>query len=144
MELPVGWIRCALPNFTYLEMGQSPPSETYNHEKVGLPFFQGKAEFTSLYPAIDKYCSEPTKIARSGATLLSVRAPVGPTNLANIDCCIGRGLAGIHPLGGIEPKFILFLMRSIENEISDKGTGSTFTAINKTFLEQLVFALPPL
>lgn len=143
-ELPLGWVLCRLPDFTHIEMGQSPPSETYNHDGIGLPFFQGKAEFTELYPQIDKYCSVPNKIAKAGATLLTVRAPVGPTNLAQVDCCIGRGLAGIHPEGGIDSKFILFLMRSIEHEISTKGTGSTFTAINKTFLEELTFVLPPL
>ena len=144
VALPKGWAVCNLPEFVHLEMGQSPPSTTYNNEGKGLPFFQGKAEFGELYPTIDKYCSEPNKIAKAGATLLTVRAPVGPTNLAQVDCCIGRGLAGIHPMGGIESKFILLLMRSIEHEISGKGTGSTFTAINKTFLEDLVFALPPL
>ncbi len=143
-EKPEGWKVCSLPDFTHIEMGQSPPSTTYNHEEIGLPFFQGKAEFTDLYPQIDKYCSQPNKIAKAGATLLTVRAPVGPTNLAKVDCCIGRGLAGIHPLDDIESKFILLLMRSIEHDISNKGTGSTFTAINKTFLEELTFALPPI
>lgn len=143
-EKPKGWEICFLPDFTHIEMGQSPPSTTYNHEGVGLPFFQGKAEFTDLYPEIDKYCSEPKKIADAGATLLSVRAPVGPTNLAEVKCCIGRGLAGIHPLDKIECKFILYFMRSIEHDISDKGTGSTFTAINKDFLNELTIALPPL
>jgi len=143
-QLPQGWALCNLPDFVHLEMGQSPPSTTYNHEGIGLPFFQGKAEFGELYPKIDKYCSEPKKIAKAGATLLTVRAPVGPTNLAKVDCCIGRGLAGIHPLGKIESKFILLLMKSIEHDISGKGTGSTFKAINKTFLEELVFLLPPL
>lgn len=143
-EKPKGWVICSLPDFTHIEMGQSPPSSTYNHEGIGLPFFQGKAEFTELHPQIDKYCSQPNKIAKAGATLLTVRAPVGPTNLAEVDCCIGRGLAGIHPLDSIEPKFVLLLMRSIEHDISGKGTGSTFTAINKTFLEELTFALPPL
>ena len=142
--IPQGWLVCNLPDFTYIEMGQSPPSNTYNFEGIGLPFFQGKAEFTALYPEIRKYCSKPNKIAKAGATLLTVRAPVGPTNLAAIDCCIGRGLAGIHPLGAIKSKFILLLMRSIEAKISDQGTGSTFTAINKKFLEELKFALPPL
>ena len=33
------------------------------------------------------------KIAESGDILISVRAPVGPTNVANTRCCIGRGLA---------------------------------------------------
>ena len=90
------------------------------------------------------YCSQPNKIAKQNATLLSVRAPVGPTNLAQQDCCIGRGLAAIHPCGGIAPKFLLYLFRSIEPEISGKGTGSTFKAITKSFVEGLHFGLPPL
>ena len=143
-DIPAGWQLCRLPDFACIVMGQSPSSETYNHEGNGIPFFQGKAEFGEVYPRIDKYCSRPNKIANAGATLLSVRAPVGPTNLAKIDCCIGRGLAAIHSLGGIEPKFILYLFRSIEPTISGRGTGSTFNAINKTFVEELKFALPPL
>lgn len=125
-------------------MGQSPSSATYNHDGQGIPFFQGKAEFGNVFPRVDKYCSAPKKIAKAGATLLSVRAPVGPTNLAKSDYCIGRGLAAIYPLDGISPRFILYLFRSIESAISDKGTGSTFKAVNKTFLEELEFALPPL
>jgi type I restriction enzyme S subunit len=31
-------------------MGQSPPSETYNKDGRGLPFFQGKADFGEMYP----------------------------------------------------------------------------------------------
>ena len=125
-------------------MGQSPSSDTYNRNGDGMPFFQGKAEFGDIYPCIDKYCSKPNKIANAGATLISVRAPVGPTNLAMQDCCIGRGLAAIHPYREIDAKFILFLFRSIEARISDKGTGSTFKAITKSFVEELEFALPPL
>ena len=125
-------------------MGQSPSSETYNHQFDGLPFFQGKAEFGELFPTINMYCSRPKKIAKPGATLLSIRAPVGPTNLAQQECCIGRGLAAFHPCGEIEPKFVLYLFRSIEPLISRTGTGSTFQAIGKSFIESLEFNLPPL
>ncbi len=142
--VPKGWQRCILPDFTYIVMGQSPSSTTYNRSGDGLPFFQGKAEFGDLFPTINQYCSQPNKIAKQGATLLSVRAPVGPTNLAQHDCCIGRGLAALHPCGGIEPKFLLYLFRSIEPEMSNKGTGSTFKAITKGFVESLEFNLPPL
>ena len=142
--IPNGWQQCVLPDFAHIVMGQSPPSTTYNRSGDGLPFFQGKAEFGDLYPTVNIYCSQPNKIAKQGATLLSVRAPVGPTNLAQQDCCIGRGLAAIHSCGGIAPKFLLHLFRSIEPEISDKGTGSTFKAITKGFVEGLHFGLPPL
>ena len=143
-ELPVGWISASLPDFTRIEMGQSPPSTTYNMNGNGLPFFQGKAEFGSLYPEVRKHCSEPNRIAEPGATLLSVRAPVGPTNLARERCCIGRGLAAIHPLDQIPEKFVLWLLRSREPEISEQGTGSTFSAINRKFLHNLSIPLPPL
>ena len=142
--IPHGWEHCVLPDFANIVMGQSPPSSTYNRSGNGLPFFQGKAEFGDLYPKVKMYCSQPNKIAKQYATLLSVRAPVGPTNLAPQDCCIGRGLAAIHPCGGITPKFLLYLFRSIEPEISGKGTGSTFNAITKNFVEGLNFGLPPL
>ena len=142
--IPNGWQRCVLPDFTCIVMGQSPSSNTYNHSGDGLPFFQGKAEFGDLYPTINMYCSQPNKIAKQGATLLSVRAPVGPTNLAQHECCIGRGLAALHPCGGIEPKFLLYLFRSMEPVLSGKGTGSTFKAITKGFIAGLEFNLPPL
>ena len=143
-DLPKGWQRCGLPDFAVIVMGQSPPSETYNHDKKGLPFFQGKKGFGDLYPTINMHCSQPGKIAKPGATLLSVRAPVGPTNLAQHECCIGRGLAALHPSGGIRPKFLLYLFRSIEPTISGKGEGSTFSAITKKFIYDLKFNLPPL
>ena len=143
-DLPAGWERCVLSDFTDIVMGQSPLSETYNSSGQGLPFFQGKSEFGPLYPQIRLYCSQPKKIAYPGATLLSVRAPVGPTNLAMQKCCIGRGLAAIHPRGGIVPKFLLYMFRNIESRIARKGTGSTFNAITKNAVEDIEFDLPPL
>lgn len=143
-EIPKGWTICNLPDFTDIVMGQSPPSTTYNNKKIGLPFFQGKAEFGDIYPEPSKYCDSPKKIAQEGATLLSVRAPVGPTNVAKEKCCIGRGLAAIHPLNDVSPMFVLYLMRSLEPDISKEGTGSTFAAINKQFIENIKIKLPPL
>ena len=139
-----GWQRCVLSDFTSIVMGQSPSSKTYNQNGDGLPFFQGKGEFDDIYPTINMYCSQPKKIAKQGAVILSVRAPVGPTNLVQHECCIGRGLVALHPCGGIQPKFLLYLLRSIEPVISGKGMGSTFKAITKNFVENLEFNLPPL
>ncbi|HHL33367.1 MAG TPA: restriction endonuclease subunit S, partial [Desulfobulbaceae bacterium] len=101
-KLPDGWILEKLPTLTNIVMGQSPPSSTYNTVGNGLPFFQGKAEFGKIFPTVQKYCSNPKKIAEKNSTLLSVRAPVGPTNLADRTCCIGRGLAAISPIFGID------------------------------------------
>jgi len=50
--LPTGWKLAKLSDVTQMVMGQSPPSETYNELGRGLPFLQGKAEFTELFPCV--------------------------------------------------------------------------------------------
>ena len=122
-------------------MGQSPPSDTYNYIKLGLPFFQGKAEFTDLHPVVKKWCSKPKRIAVKNDILLSVRAPVGTTNIANQKCCIGRGLAAIRYQNY---KFIFYFLKSIEQELDKKGTGTTFKAISGNIIRNVVIPLPPL
>lgn len=123
-------------------MGQSPPSDTYNIEGLGIPFFQGKAEFTDLYPIEVKWCTKPKKIAIANDILLSVRAPVGATNIANQECCIGRGLAAIRYSENY--KFIFYFLRSIEKELDKKGTGSTFKAISGDILKNVDVPFPKL
>ena len=106
--LPEGWTIARLDEVSVINMGQSPPSSTYNMEGDGLPFFQGKAEFQSFYPEPKKWCSIPSKVAQTEDILISVRAPVGPTNLASSECCIGRGLAAIKPLGEMPSRYLLY------------------------------------
>lgn len=118
-------------------MGQSPPSSAYNTVGEGLPFFQGKAEFGAFYPTAAKWCTAPTKIAEPGDVLMSIRAPVGPTNLATERCCIGRGLAAIRPGADVRSKWLLYAFRSIERSIDALGTGTTFKAISGEIVRQL-------
>lgn len=61
--------------------GQSPESKYYNSTGENS-FLSGKADFGELYPKVRVYCSSSTKIAQYNDILLSVRAPVGPTNLS--------------------------------------------------------------
>lgn len=118
--------------------GQSPESSTYNIDGNGLPFFQGKAEFGGLYPTIKNFCSQPKKIAEKNDILLSVRAPIGPTNLAPSRVCIGRGLSAIRPNPSIlHLKFLLYFFRYIEKFLSEKGTGTTFKAITQDVVKNI-------
>jgi len=125
-----------------IAMGQSPPSSTYNDKGNGLPFFQGKAEFTELHPVVRKWCSEPNRIAEANDILVSVRAPVGATNIANQKCCIGRGLAAIRYRP--QHRFLFYYLRLVERKLDEKGTGTTFRAISGDVLRELDFPLPPL
>lgn len=124
--------------------GQSPESKYYNSTGEGIPFFQGKADFGELYPKVRVYCSSPTKIAQYNDILLSVRAPVGPTNLSPGTVCIGRGLAAIRPDDSLDLKYLLYYFRYFETQLSAKGTGTTFKAINQKLIKNLEIPIPPL
>lgn len=125
-----------------INMGQSPESEYYNDKAQGLPFFQGNADFGELYPSVRIWCSEPKKIAQIGDILMSVRAPIGAMNIANVVCCIGRGLASIKVRDTAYLKYIWYVLKSKVEKLQSKGTGSTFKAINKAVLEELEISFP--
>lgn len=121
-----------------LNMGQSPASDSYNREADGLPFFQGNADFGETYPVTRVWCNKPTKIVDKGTLLISVRAPIGALNFATEKSCIGRGLAGITQKNGYELKYIYYALKFKHEELNNKGTGSTFKAISKASLGEIL------
>jgi type I restriction enzyme S subunit len=140
----MGWVEAPLQDFCLIIQGQSPPGDTYNADGQGVPFFQGKAEFGELYPTPAKWCSSPTKIAERDDILISIRAPVGPTNLCPTRACIGRGLAAIRPLGGVNHRYVLYNLRHSVQSLLDESTGSTFDAISGKTLREHIVPLAPL
>jgi len=123
-------------------MGQSPPGSTYNTDGNGLPFFQGKTDFGDIYPTVRMFCTEPKRIAEVNDILISVRAPVGPTNLAPIKSAIGRGLAAIRCKDGTDVKYLLYFLRHNEPDLAQLGKGSTFEAIGRDDLEDVRVPFP--
>uniref|UniRef100_UPI00145F138D restriction endonuclease subunit S n=1 Tax=Candidatus Roseilinea sp. NK_OTU-006 TaxID=2704250 RepID=UPI00145F138D len=142
--LPEEWQVVRLGEVASILMGQSPPSETYNTKGIGLPFLQGKAEFTEVYPKPTKWCSRPQRISPQNAILLSVRAPVGDVNIAPFDCCIGRGLAAISPKNQSDNWFVFYLLTLSKRRLEKQGSGTTFKSINRDIIENFLLPLPPL
>ncbi len=145
-DLPSGWRWVRLGEVCEVIMGQSPPGSTYIDKPEGLPFFQGKADFGDYYPSAKVWCIQPIKIkiAKDGDILISVRAPVGPVNMSNSKCCIGRGLAALRCKDEVINWFIFWYLRSIEEQIASLGSGSTFGAITRKDLISLQITLPPI
>lgn len=143
LEIPQTWSWISIGEAAHVEMGQSPPSEHYNKSKLGMPFYQGKTDFGPRYPTPRWWCTSPSKIARAGDILISVRAPVGPTNIANEECCIGRGLAALRPRKGIDVDFLLLSLEAFRPALEALGFGTTFVAINKKQLMTFAIPVPP-
>ena len=143
-KLPDGWETKRLDEIADIVMGQSPPGSSYNEHGEGQPFFQGKTEFGEVHPTVRKYTTAGTKFAKAGDILMSVRAPVGPTNIADIDCVIGRGLAAIRAKTVVSQDYLRWSLKHLEIDIQSKGTGTTFDAITGETLRGTLVTLPPI
>ena len=130
-----------LTSYCSLNMGQSPDSKTYNTNGEGMPFYQGNADFGVIHPVTRVWCSQPVKKAKKGDILISVRAPIGAMNIANEDCCIGRGLAALTPFAETSTEFLYYAVQSRVDSLIAQGTGSTFKAISKKVLEETLLPL---
>lgn len=131
-------------NIAEVILGQSPPSSAYNEAGDGLPFFQGKADFGLLHPTPRMWCNAGQKFAEPGDVLLSVRAPVGDTNIATGKSVIGRGVAAIRAGAETDPWFLYFALLYSKPTLEAQATGSTFASINKTTLHELEIPFPEL
>ncbi|MBX9579106.1 MAG: hypothetical protein K2X87_02260 [Gemmataceae bacterium] len=141
--IPQSWRVAIVGETCRLKMGQSPPGSTYNEVGDGLPFFQGRADFTERFPIRRVYCTAPTRFADTGDTLVSVRAPVGDINVAAERCAVGRGLSAVRHKSGSVP-YTYYMMDSLRPTFDEfEGDGTFFGAINKAGFEAIKVIEPP-
>ncbi|MCG8527162.1 MAG: restriction endonuclease subunit S [Opitutales bacterium] len=141
-EIPEGWLDGKLEDVAEITMGQSPPGSSYNDEGEGELFFQGSTDFGTVFPEVRQYTTKPTRYAKSGDVLLSVRAPVGTMNIAHRNCSIGRGLASLRSRKD-RMSYFLSVMRQFEKYFERlNSSGTTFGAINRDELRFLKIILP--
>lgn len=141
-EIPVGWEVGILSDIANITMGQSPEGSSYNEDGKGTIFYQGSTDFGIRFPTVRMYTTEPTRFAKKGDILMSVRAPVGAVNIANTDCCIGRGLAALNSkIGSIT--YLWYLMDVFKHTFENKNAaGTTFGSITKDELFNLPVVIP--
>jgi type I restriction enzyme S subunit len=141
-EIPEGWISAELKDIANITMGQSPPGESYNQNGEGVVFYQGCTDFGSRFPSIRQYTTDPSRYAKPGDILLSVRAPVGTMNISITECCIGRGLAALNSKDNCTP-FLFEVLRNLKQVFDRRNTdGTTFGAITKDDLFTLKVVKP--
>jgi type I restriction enzyme S subunit len=57
---------------------------------------------------------------------------------------IGRGLAALRPLGGIDSRYVLYGMRATADALSSRATGTTFAAVSGSQVRAHPLPLAPL
>ena len=128
-------------NFT---MGQSPSGDSFNEEGVGIPMYQGNADFGFRFPTKRVFTTQPTRFAEPNDTLISVRAPVGAQNMATEKCCIGRGVAAFrYRKNPALYSYTYYKLKSLLEEIKQfNDNGTVFGSISKADFENLDIMIP--
>ena len=141
-KIPEGWKDGVFSDIANITMGQSPDGSSYNEEGKGEIFYQGSTDFGIRFPSVRMYTTAPTRFAKQGDILMSVRAPVGAVNIANTDCCIGRGLSAINSKIG-STTYTYFVIHYLKVRFdSMNSAGTTFGSITKEELYSLPVVIP--
>ena len=141
-EIPQGWSNGVLSDVANITMGQSPDGSSYNEDGEGIIFYQGSTDFGLRFPDIRQYTTSPSRYANKGDILMSVRAPVGALNIANNDCCIGRGLSALSSKIG-SMTHLYYLMNDFRLKFEGMNSaGTTFGSITKNELFSLPVIIP--
>lgn len=129
-----------------LMMGTSPTGNTFSsNSNNGIEFHQGKTSFgTEVIKPSNIYTTSPIKIAEPNSLIMSVRAPVGDTNLTNRRIAIGRGLCSMVGKDDLLTKFLYYFVNENIQTFKNKSNGSTFEAINTQDIKKIPIPLPPL
>ncbi|MDX9901983.1 MAG: restriction endonuclease subunit S [Aliarcobacter sp.] len=141
-KLPKGWSLVELSNICSINMGQSPKSESYNENNIGLPLIQGNADIKNRKTFPRTYTSEVTKECEIGDIIMTVRAPVGAIAKSYHNACIGRGVCSITPKENND--FLYHFLVGYEDKWDKLSQGSTFTAVNGNDIKKIKLPLPPL
>lgn len=122
-------------------MGQSPNSDSYNTNQLGVPLVQGNADMTNRKTCPQRYTSKPTKLCKEGSVILSVRAPVGSVGRADRTVCLGRGVCAINSDNN---DFMYYFFERNEPYWKCIEQGGTFTAISSEDIANMYIEYPSL
>ena len=138
------WVEGKLGDEFTFTMGQSPSGDSFNEEGIGIPMYQGNADFGFRFPTKRVFTTQPTRFAEPNDTLISVRAPVGAQNMATEKCCIGRGVAAFrYRKNPALYSYTYYKLKSLLEEIKQfNDNGTVFGSISKSDFENLDIMIP--
>ena len=141
-EIPIGWNVKTLSSMGNLTMGQSPKSESYNEEEIGLPLINGAAELQENGVIIGKYTSAPTRNCNVGDLIFCIRATIGNLQYAERKYCLGRGVAAFTVKDSLYIEYMYQSLSNILDNYKKTLSGSIIVGITKDDLKDKGIIVP--
>jgi type I restriction enzyme S subunit len=138
------WEEKRLGDVAVINMGQSPDSNSYNNQSIGMLLIQGNADISGRVTNPRQWTSKPTKKCEIGDLILTVRAPVGSISKSLHNACIGRGVCSIKNNMASNIEYLYQFLLDYEDKWKRIEQGSTFTAVNGDDIKSIRLKVPSL
>ena len=141
-EIPNVMSSGKLSDVAEIIMGQSPKSDTYNSEKIGMPLLNGASDFKHRNLNPNKYTSDPKKVGKTGDFVFGVRATVGLVTELDKEYAIGRGSA-IARVKQEYKEWIFEILNEAFSYFERSIVGSVYINISSKDLKNYKIIKPP-
>ncbi|CZR01218.1 type I restriction enzyme, S subunit [Trichococcus flocculiformis] len=142
-DIPEGWGICNLEDIAEVVMGQSPKSDTYNNDNIGLPLINGASDFKKGNINPLKYTSNPKKKSQRGDYVFGVRATVGNVTYVDKEYALGRGVGIARSKMKSLNEFLYFVLVKGINYLESTATGSVYINLSKDDFRFMKVISPP-
>lgn len=119
-----------LQDMATIVMGQSPKSDTYNNEDIGLPLLNGAADFKGRVVSPNKWTSDPKKVTEPGDYVFGVRATLGLTTKVFEEYAIGRGTGVARSKSKMLDEYLYFVLDDMFDFFEATATGSVYLNVS--------------
>ncbi len=136
------WEVKRLGDIAAINMGQSPLSQNYNRQSVGVPLIQGNADIENRRTTQRVWTTQITKQCDKNDLILTVCAPVGAVAVASTLSCVGRGVCALKAVG-VDKQFLFYALVFSEGDWKILEQGSTFSSANSSQVAAFSVSIAP-
>lgn len=140
--IPEGWKSGRLTDIATLIMGQSPKSDTYNEDGLGLPLINGASDFKKDQINPLKYTTDPKRESKEGDFIFGVRATVGNVTYVDKEYALGRGVGIARAKKNEYREMLYFQLITGINHLKSTATGSVYISFTKSDIEGIKVIIP--
>ncbi|EAI3516982.1 restriction endonuclease subunit S [Campylobacter coli] len=151
-KLPQGWEVKKLGDIAEISSGGTPSRSKKEYWDNGtIPWVKIKDIKEKFISTTEEFITEDglknssAKLFKKGTLLYSIFATLGEVAILDIDATTNQAIAGINiKENNINSLYLMYFLRSIKDEISNKGRGVAQNNLNLSILKQIQIPLPPL
>lgn len=143
-EIPESWKWVHIADVIELLSGTDLKPSQYNSVNKGIPYITGASNIDNSQIIINRWTSEPKRIAHKGDLLLTCKGTIGKTAILQEDSVhIARQLMSLQNTRFLDMKYLKYFIDYIAESLRSQGQG-VIPGIDRSLILLHYFPLPPL